>query len=428
MKFSTPGKKVKQTRKYLKITQEELQDKYISRGLISMIETDKRTLTNDVATKLVKKFKQKASELDINLEIDENFLLRSPSEDAEIYCLKKLEDSNLYNNIDEIFEIACKFNLPKVKATFYSKKADFCLAKKDYDNAFINYNKAMITYQDIKQYEMFPYLYSKIGLCKAEACQYKDALLYFNICQNYLIMYKNVQIQQKVLYDKALCYKKINKIDSALECIDKYLLSSNNKEDNVYFYANILKANCYESIGKYDAAIDIYDDICANLSESNYPLLGYVYNNLGLAYLSKLDFKTSLKYFDMSENIRSSADKQNLCHTLIEKSQIFIKQHLYVKAIEMIKSGLKYANGYNDYEYLLKGNYCLINIYEIMNNISNLKEVYLRIADILKTKNNFSELTSVYIKLSLIYLNENDIENAKRCLTLSQNLNTQAES
>jgi len=71
-------------------------------------------------------------------------------------------------------------------------------------------------------------------------------------------MYKDTKIKQLVLYDMALCYKKINKLDLALESIEKYLISSN-KGDNFYFYANILKANIYKAIGTYDIAIEIYN-------------------------------------------------------------------------------------------------------------------------------------------------------------------------
>lgn len=422
MEFITTGEKVKKIRKYLKITQEELQDESISRGLISMIEIGKRILTKDVAIKLVDKFKQKARKLNINLEIDEGYLLRSPDEDAELYCEKLLKDSNSYDDIDEVFKIACEFNLFKIKAGYYSKKADLHMNTKDYANAFINYNEALTIYRDINQYEIFPYLYWKIGLCEASLCKYKDALVYFNISERYSIMYGDNNVKQKVMYNKALCYKKVNKLDLALDCIDKYLLLLDEKDDT-YFYANILKSNCYETMGRYDEAIELYNYLCIKLLESDNFLLGYIYNNLGLAYLHKYDFKNSLKYFDMSENIRSLMDKQNLSHTIIEKSEVFIKNNFYNDAIKTIELGLKYASLYKDYEYMLKGNYKLVDIYERLKDTENLKEIYLVIADILKESNNINELVSIYIKLSLIYLDESDINKARDCLIMSQNLN-----
>ena len=421
MKFLTVGEKIKETRKYLKMTQEDLQDESISRGMISMLETNARGLLKGTAIKLAQKFKQKAMELDMKLEIDESFLLRSPTEDAELYCSKKLEDSLINDNIEEIFKIACKFNLLEVKAAFYSKKADFCMIRKDYDRAFTSYNDALTIYKDIKHDKMIPHLYLQIGLCKAKSSKYKDALTYFDICERYSIMYDDTKTQQLLLYDIALCYKKLNKLDLALVSIEKYLLSSN-KEDVIYIYANILKANCYEAIGKYDIVIEIYNCLLAELPKHEDTLIGYIYNNLGLVYLDNFDFKTSLQYFEMAEKIRHTIDKPNLCHTLIEKSELFFKQRLYTDAIKTTKLGLKNAEIYKDYECLLKGNYNLSRIYERLNDISNFKKVYLTIANLLKIKNNFSELVSIYSKLSLIYLNENNIKETKKYLFLLQKI------
>lgn len=421
MQFLTPGEKVKKIRKYLKISQRDLQDEYISRGLVSMVEIGKRELTNNVALRLAEKFKQKAKELNVKLELDKDYIMRSPSEDAEIYCLKKLEECNSIDNINEIYEIACQYDLTKIKAMFFTKKADLNLIKKQYSEAFINYNKAIIIYQNIKQYEMLPSLYCKIGYSKAEVAQYKDALAYFDISQFYLTLYKDIKVQQKVLYDAALCYKKINKYDIALEYINNFLFCYKDK-DYIYYYANILKANCYEDTGQYDIAIEIYNCLYKELSNHNNSLLGYICNNLAIAYLKKSEFDKSLEYFNKSEVIRKSVDEKYLDHSLIEKSEVYIRKHNYAKAIKLIEQGLKYADSYNDYEYLLKGNYKLIQIYESINDNIKVKETYLVIIEILNQQNNFIELNSVYIKLSLIYLNENDIKNAKYYLSLSQKL------
>jgi len=418
MKFLTPSEKIKETRKFLKMKQDDLQDENITRGLISMIETGQRALSNNVAIKLVEKFKQKAKELDIKFEIDKNFLLRSPAEDAELYCSKKLEGSDIN---EEILEIARKFNLLKIKASFYSKKADSCLSRKDYDNAFINYNDCISIYNNIREYEMIPHIYLQIGICKARSLQYNDALSYFNICKSYSVIYKDKKTQQSVLYDIALCYKKINKFELALETIQEYLLLSN-KENDFYFYANILKANCYEAIGKYDIVIKIYNCLLSEISKPEDPLLGYIYNNLGLCYLDKSEFKISLEFFEMAEKIMRHVDKSNLCHTLIEKSELFFRQKLYSEAIKTVSLGLKSAEYYNDCECLLKGNYNLLRIYECMDDTSNLKNVYLTIISILRDNNNFSEIPSLCIKLALIYINENDIEEAKKCLIMSQKI------
>ena len=150
MKFLTTAEKLKATRKYLKMKQEDLVDKNLTRGLISMIEIGKREISNNVAMKIYEKFEQEAKRLNIELNIDNGFLLRSPTEDAEIYCLKKLKVISNYKDINEIIEISDKLNLLKIKAVAYSKLGEYCFNKKDYNEAFINYNYAIDIFKDIK--------------------------------------------------------------------------------------------------------------------------------------------------------------------------------------------------------------------------------------------------------------------------------------
>ncbi|MFT8349800.1 helix-turn-helix domain-containing protein, partial [Clostridium saccharoperbutylacetonicum] len=132
MKFLTNGQKLKSTRKYLKMRQEDLTDDNITRGLISMIEIGKRDLNSKVASTLVEKFKKRAEELDISLDISSEFLLRSPSEDAELYCFKKIEEINNVTEINQLLEIADKFNLTNIKAICNEKSGDYYYNEKDY--------------------------------------------------------------------------------------------------------------------------------------------------------------------------------------------------------------------------------------------------------------------------------------------------------
>jgi tetratricopeptide (TPR) repeat protein len=421
MKFLTSGEKLKSTRKYLKMKQEDLVDENITRGLISMIEIGKRDLTNNVALKLVEKFKKRAKELDIVFEIDHEFLLRSPNEDAELYCFKKFKEINEDKDINKILEIAEKFNLLNIKAIGYSELGEYFFNKKDYDEAFINYNNSIDIFKNLKQTEKIPYFYLKIGLCKGMFLNYTEALSFFNLSMHYAKLYNDTVIMKRSIYNCAKCYVALNKIEDALRNIDIYLTLCNKKEDfTSYINANILKANCYEFIENFNTAIDIYIALLNQNMDSNNSSLGYIYNNLGLAYLNKNDFNNSLKYFDKAEKFRTNSDKKNLSHTLIEKSGVFIKQGLYNEAIELIESGLKLANSYHDYDSLSKGNYELIRIYKNLNDSSNLKKTYLNIANLFEKLNKYSEVVSIYINLSIIYLDENNIEEAKKYLLMSQ--------
>ena len=421
MIFLTTTEKLKSTRKYLKMKQEDLVDENITRGLISMIEIGKREISNNVALKLVEKFKKRAKELDIILEIDNDFLLRSPSEDAELYCLKKLKEVTTNTDILEIIEISKKFDLLNIKAIAYGELGEYYFNNKNYNEAFLNYNNSIDIFKSISQNEKIPYIYLKIGLCQALLLNYSEALSFFNLSEQYAKIYKDKTILKRTIYNSAKCYVALKKIDIALKYIETFLTFCNKKEDYIsYINANILKANCYETISNFNTAIQIYHNLLNENIDSNNASLGYIYNNLGLAYLNKNDFSNSLKYFNKAEKFRINTDTVNLSHTLIEKSGVFTKQALYRNAIELIESGLDLANSNSDYEYLIKGNYELIRIYESTNDYLSLKRAYLNTIDLLTNLGKSIELVSIYSKLIIIYLDENNVEEAKKYLLMLQ--------
>ncbi|CUU50895.1 helix-turn-helix domain-containing protein [Clostridium beijerinckii] len=423
MKFLNSAQKLKSTRKYLKMKQEDLVDEKITRGLISMIEIGKRELTNNVASKLIEKFKKRAQELNIILEIDIDFLLRTPNEDAELYCLKKLREVNKDTDIYEILEIANKFNLLNIKAIAYSELGEYNFNNKNYNEAFFSYNNSIDIFKNIKPNDKIPYLYLKIGLCKAILLNYTEALSFFNLSEQYSKIYNDKITLKRAIYNSAKCNVVLNKVETALKNIEIFLTLCNKTEDfTSYINANILKANCYEAIMDFNTAIAIYKYLLNEIIDPNNSSLGYIYNNLGLAYLNKNDFNNSLKYFNKAENFRINIDPGNLSHTIIEKSDVFIKQGLYANAIKLIESGLKLADSNDDYEYLVKGNYKLIHIYGSINDYSNLKKVCLNIITLLTELNKSIELVSIYTKLAIIYLDENNIEEAKKYLLMSQKL------
>ncbi|MBA8932409.1 tetratricopeptide (TPR) repeat protein [Clostridium beijerinckii] len=403
--------------------QEDLVDEKITRGLISMIEIGKRELTNNVASKLIEKFKKRAQELNIILEIDIDFLLRTPNEDAELYCLKKLREVNKDTDIYEILEIANKFNLLNIKAIAYSELGEYNFNNKNYNEAFFSYNNSIDIFKNIKPNDKIPYLYLKIGLCKAILLNYTEALSFFNLSEQYSKIYNDKITLKRAIYNSAKCNVVLNKVETALKNIEIFLTLCNKTEDfTSYINANILKANCYEAIMDFNTAIAIYKYLLNEIIDPNNSSLGYIYNNLGLAYLNKNDFNNSLKYFNKAENFRINIDPGNLSHTIIEKSDVFIKQGLYANAIKLIESGLKLADSNDDYEYLVKGNYKLIHIYGSINDYSNLKKVCLNIITLLTELNKSIELVSIYTKLAIIYLDENNIEEAKKYLLMSQKL------
>jgi tetratricopeptide (TPR) repeat protein len=423
MNFLTMGEKVRKLREQLNLTQADLETDNVTRGLISMIETGKRDITYSTAIRLAEKIKQKSDELNIILNVDADYLMRSPNEDAELYCLGQLKDDEIsQSKIDEILQLSEEYDLLGVRAKTYFKIGQINEEKKKYEDACMNYDDAIKIYKAIGKNEELGQVYLRMGTCKGNSLQYDTAIVFFNLSHYYAFAYDNKEIERVSLHNLAVEYKKINKLDLALDTVEKYLAISDETDPFYYFVFNT-KANCYESKGNYDKAIDVYKYLLTKISDDKNPILGYVYNNLGLNYCHKNDFKESLKYFEMVEKFRSEVDKKNLSHSLIEKSIVFFKQNLYSDAIKTIDLGLNYAIEYNDMEYLIKGYYTLADIYDKLNDLVNLENVYMKLAELLKINNDKNNLKSIYGKMALMYSKQDKSELCQKYLLLLNDLN-----
>ncbi len=423
MKFLTTGEKVKTLREQLNLTQEDLQSEKVTRGLISMIETGRRDVSCKTAIRLSEKFNTKAEELNIILNIDDAYLMRSPSEDAEIYCLNKLKNDDITEStLKEIFELIEQYDLLLVRAKTYFKIGEMDEGKKNFDEACNNYDKAVKIYKALDKCEELGQVYLRMGISKGKNLQHDTAIVYFNSSQYYAFVYDDKKIQQSSLYNLANAYKKINKIDLALETAEKYLAISDETDQFYYFGFNI-KAICYELNGDYNIAIDTYNDLITKISDNENHILGYIYNNLALNYCHKNNFEESLKYFEMAEKVLNELDKTLLSHTLIEKSNVFLKQNLNDDAIKTIKLGLKYAAEYKDMEYLLKGNYILADIYDKQSDTENLEKIYLQLIELLRASDDKNNLKSIYSKIALMYIKQGKSALCEKYLLLSTNLN-----
>lgn len=422
MHFLTIGEKVRKLREQLNLKQEELQTENVTTGFINMIEADEIDITHDTAVKLAEKFNKKVKELNINLNIDETYLMRSPNEDAESHCLNKLKNNNItQSTINEIMQLSEEYDLMEIKAKTYFKLGEINLVNKNYDEACTNYVKAIKIYKAMGKNEELGYVYFRIGSCKGRSLQHDTAITYFNLSQYYSFAYDDKKIQKLCLYNLSNAYIYLNKTDLALETVEKYLTISD-ETDPYYYHGFNIKAQCYEAQKDYDRAISIYKSLLDKIPDNKNVVIGYIYNNLGLNYCYKNEFKESIKYFEMAEEFRNKEDKTNLSHSLIEKSFVLLKQDLNADAVKTIELGLKYAKEYNDIEYLIKGNYILADIYHKLNDTKKLENIYLNIVELLKLNKQEDRLISIYINLALMYLKQDKQALCEKYLLLAKDL------
>lgn len=421
MNFLTPAQKIKNIRKNLKMKQEDLAGESITRPFVSMLEAGKRGLSHETAKTIAEKFNRRAEMLNLDLHIDTEYILSSPSEDALKYCQEKLNNAESAVDLKDIIEISTEFKLNSIIVKSYQKLGDLCFKCNNYLDAFTNYNISLDLCKNINEKGLEVYLYNSIGNCKLKLLQYTDAIFYFERANYYSTIYDNNEIRRFSIYNLGLCFKKLNKLDTALNYLNDFLaLCDKNSTSIECVYANILKANCYEMQNNLDESLSIYNHLIMQFSSPKDPLLSMVYNNLGLVYLKKNDCIKSLDYFNLAQKIRTDNDIHNLHHTIIEKSNVFIKQNLYSEAILLIKLGLEMANKINDTEYLIKGNYLLAQIYNILNDYDNLEKIYGSILNLLKDTKDTGQVLKLYNAMTIMYLKQNNLSKVENYLKISQ--------
>lgn len=252
------------------------------------------------------------------------------------------------------------------------------------------------------------YIYNKIGKCKLLMFDYKEALSFFKKAYGEAMILNESNTIKNSLYNLALTYKRLEKYEDSLAYIDNFMnICDASQNIDEYISGTIIKANCYIDKRDCNKTIQLYKSVLQSLNNIPEILLGYIYNNMALAYLELNKLEDSLAYFDKSIYIRETSDLENLSHTLIDKSKIFIKNDLLSQACELIYKGLNLSIKYNDKEYIMKAYKLLEAIYIKTNDIEELEKIYLNMLDILREKSNKEDLLIIFSKLALLSLDNN---------------------
>lgn len=421
MIFLTTGEKIKSLRKRFGMRQQELEDENITRAFISMIETGKRGLSKDTAKNIAEKLSNKAISLNLTLNIDEYYLLRTPAEDAEIYCLDKLNSKPTLDEVDVIINISKKYGLTKVEAEANKVLGDYGFEKKKYTQAFISYMVSLDLYKDTDCKHSVAYLYNRLGECKLEQMDYIEAVSFLNRANYYSVIYKDKMIEKHSLYNLAKTYRFIGRLEDALELLDKYLIMCNKEKDlKCYVHATVLKAECSSLKGNYEKAISILNQLINEIIHEDKEFLWHAYHNLAVIYEKNNDLSESLQLFNEAEALIQDIDNDRLSKTYMQKAKVYHKKKEYDEAIKLCNKGLKLATDFNDTETILGANYVLVNTYTELGDFQSLKNIYIRLLDTLKDEENYkSEVNKIYNRLALLYLEQNDIEMCKKYLHMA---------
>ncbi|WP_163192381.1 tetratricopeptide repeat protein [Clostridium thermarum] len=340
-------------------------------------------------------------------------------DEAEVYCRKKLKSCINEEDIDDVIKISKLYVLEELTGEVYKRAGDINYFNHNYTKAFEYYQKALFASEKNGEKDRMPFLYNILGACKHAEMRYEEALSYYDKANIYAIVNNDRDIEIKSLYNCALCYRRMEWFDRALEYVDKCIKKTNLKtEPEKYLRFHTLKINCCIDMREFDKAVSISNHLLTELKEKDGIIAAYIYNNMGNLYLEKGDVDESIKYFIKSEQIRRIKEPSKLCRTIIHKSSAYIAKKLYYKAEENIKVGIELAFTYNDYEYVTRGYNYLIQVYQALDQHQKIEETYEKIIELLKDKKP-EELKKIYLKISEYYIKQGKLDKADEYIKLS---------
>ncbi|GAA0115469.1 helix-turn-helix domain-containing protein [Clostridium senegalense] len=419
MEFLTGAEKIKELRKKLKMTQQDFATENFTRGYLGLLENSRRNITKEAAKTITNSFIKRAKELNINLEIDEEYFLRTPKEEAQWYCDSELKKENItIEELKDILEIGRVYGLDKIKCLSYMRMGEIYFKNSEYVNAYKYYFFALDLNRNDLLADKEITLYNRIAKCKYYVLNYDEAIVLFMREYESCKKFNKRSDMQKALYNLAVCYKQSGDIDKTILTLNKFTENYefyDDKEEELYICANSIKANCYKDKGQCKTAIDIYNNLISKMNFKN-DILAYVYNNIGDAYLGDKDLETALDYFNKSQQIRIKEDKPNLSHTLVNKAKVYLEKKLYEECIMILELSLENAMEYKDYEYIVKTYNLFEKAYLQTKDYRKLEFNYKKMIEILDKTKNYLDIIKVYTKLQELYLNNNEIEKANDTL------------
>lgn len=356
MEFLSGREKILELRRKLNLKQSDFESENFTRGYLGLLENGKRKITKEASKLMTEKFKEKAYELGIELDIDDKYFFRSIKEEAEVYCIKRLTEKLTLEDFYGLLKLVEEYELKNMEWKVYSKFGDYYYKEKEYLQAFKNYFYALDLLKSSKMSSEKCYIYNCLGMCKYMLLNYSEAMIYFDMARSGEFILDEAILIRNSTYNLALCNKKLLNYEEAIKLID-IIIDQCDKENSIeqYIHVNTLKANCYKDMGQLDKGISIYKDIIDLIYNDDVEILGYLYNNLASMLVKKNKFSEALNYYNKSQYIRNKVDKKNLSHTLIEKSSVYVENELYEEAIMIIELGIEEAEKQRDYEYILKG-------------------------------------------------------------------------
>lgn len=218
-----PGHRLRQIRKILGLTQEDLSGRNMSKNYISMFENGKRPINIINATYLADVLNSKAEEQGIQLNITASHFVKNEKDIAREICIGELDKISVNRSLDKnekywglykIIYLSKKYNLEDLLARALKTKGNFLYRDGLYSCAIAHFSKSILYFFREGDIDYINNCYLAMGKTYFMDKNYEMAITYYNLASSY-------GKEDSMLYYKALSYYKLGNYEISKSIINK---------------------------------------------------------------------------------------------------------------------------------------------------------------------------------------------------------------
>ena len=324
--FLTIGDKIREAREKYGVKQIAFESYGFSRYYISMIETKRRSLNENMFRTMYDALCE-LSDYKYLQEYSYDEFVKSPTEQAKDWLERNCNIEVALHHYQQYSQIALEYGqihyqikLEKMLGDYYIKKGRLLLAN--------NHLLKAIGY--CIQHSINPaYLYERVGKNYILMGQYQEAISAFNLSMNCLDEV-NKEHLTRIMYCIAFAYLNDGKDDESLEWINPIL--SQNEFPKLRAAGYLIKETILKRKGQAEEGRQVLLEFINNPCYEQY--LGFAYHNLGCS------FKDSALYYEALEALQTALffreSPQEYAMTKCLMGEIYFKIGNYEKAQELL--------------------------------------------------------------------------------------------
>ncbi len=212
-------------------------------------------------------------------------------------------------------------------------------------------------------------VYGSIGIISSEQSNYSRAFQYYLKSIKIYEEFDEVNMLSRLYNNVGVAYKSQNEFSKALHYFEKAKVIQQQLNDKNIGITLTNMANCYLKLKKYPEALSYYNK-AENDVKTNPRALGEWHNSIGLYYKETNNEETALEHWDKAIlAFNSINDKFGIADTYLFKSQLYLRQNQYKKAIQNAIKSLELAKKTNVLEQITLSEKVLSQAYEKQNDL-----------------------------------------------------------